>query len=183
MESYFNIYQSSPAKERPPVSHKIRRYFEDFIIEHVLKSKKIIYGGNWKVCLAIYFIDEFPKSPDKRVSLASGVRTIASENTKLYEILISIKSTQDSPRPLLTTIELMYEAISLFLTTTYKKVKPEFMTALWKQVDLDYLLSLPYPAPFQEQKYLLDEQMYTVESNGTVRPTTLEEQADRVGYK
>ena len=163
MESYFIIYQSSPAKERPPISHKIRIYFEDFITEHVLKSKKIIYGGNWIVVLAIYFIDEFPKSPDKRVSLARGVRTIAGENTKLYEILISIKHMQNSPRPLLTTIELMYEAISLFLTTTFKRVTPGFMAALWEQVDLDYLLALPYPAPFQEQKYLLDEQMYTVE--------------------
>jgi hypothetical protein len=77
----------------------------------------------------------------------------------------------------------MYEAVSLFLTTTFKRVTPEFMATLWKQVDLDYLLALPYPAPFQEQKYLLDEQMYTVESNGTVRPATVEEQAHRAGYK
>lgn len=57
------------------------------------------------------------------------------------------------------------------------------MTALWKEVDLNYLWALPYPAPFQEQQYVLDEQLYTIEPDGTVRPTTVEELATRGGYK
>jgi hypothetical protein len=50
----------------------------------------------------------------------------------------------------------MYEAIAIFLTSTYKKVTSEFMNELCNNVDLEYLLSLPYPAPFKEQKYLSD---------------------------
>jgi hypothetical protein len=133
----------------------------------VLKTKKIAYGGNWCILLAIYFVDPFPKSPDRRVFLGKGVRTISADKIKMYEILISVKTIKESNDPLLTTIELMYDAISEFLTATYKKVKPEFMEALWKEVDLSYLTSLPYPAPFQEQKYNLDEQLYTIELDGT----------------
>jgi hypothetical protein len=53
-------------------------------------------------------------------------------------------------------IKLMYEAISIFLTTTYKKVSNEFMNELWHRVDLKYLLTLPYPAKVKDQKYLTD---------------------------
>ncbi len=183
MNSHFNIYQSSTAKERPPVSHKIREYFEGFITENVLKGKKIIYGGNWKVILAIHFTERGPKTLFEKMVLIKGVRTITSEQTKLYQVFILTESIQGSSNPLLTTIELMYEAITLFFTTTYKKVKPDFMAALWKQVDLGYLLSLPYPAPFWDQKYVADEQSYNEEQDGVIRPTTIEEQAQYVGYK
>ena len=183
MESYFTIHQSSPSEKRPPISHKIRDYFEDFITEHVLKSKKIVYGGNWMVLLAIYFVNACPKSPDKRIFFAKRARTISTDKVKMYEVSISVKPIEESNNPLLTTIELMYEAISAFFTTTYKKVRPEFMATLWKEVDLNYLLVLPYPAPFKDQQYLLDEQLYTIESDGSVRPTTVEELASRGGYK
>lgn len=77
----------------------------------------------------------------------------------------------------------MYEAIKLFFTRTYKKISPEFMDELWNQINLDYLLSLSYPAPFAEQRYFLDDQKYMVEPDGTVRLTTIEQQAQRTGYK
>ena len=63
------------------------------------------------------------------------------------------------------------------------KVTLDFMSELQKQIDMNYLLSLPYPAPFEEQKYLLDEQLFKKEADGTIRSTTLEEQSKYTGYK
>jgi hypothetical protein len=83
--------------------------------------------------------------------LPKGSRTICAEAVKMYEVHIPLKCIQDSPNPLLKTIELIYEAIKIFLIATYKKIKPEFLDELWKFVDLDYLVSLPYPAPFSDR--------------------------------
>lgn len=184
MTSSFVIYQTSTSlNERPPISYKIREYYEKFIIENVLIKKNIITNGKWNIVLNIGFMRKGPKVLFNGIVLGKGTRTISTENIRLYEVLILIEPIQTSSNPLLKTIELMYEAIKLFFISTYRKATPEFMDELWKQVDLNYLLSLPYPAPFEEQKYLNDEQLYKVEFDGSVRKTTLLEQADRVGYK
>ena len=78
------------------------------------------------------------------------------EEIKIYEVLLPLVCIQEAENPLLKTIELMYEAIKIFFTTTYKKITPELMDELWKDVDLNYLLSLPYPASLAEQKYADD---------------------------
>lgn len=70
--------------------------------------------------------------------------------------MIPEKLINDSENKYERTIELMYAAISIFLTTTYKKVSKEFMDDLWELVDKKYLLSLPYPAAIKDQKYLTD---------------------------
>ncbi|HEY5408670.1 MAG TPA: hypothetical protein VIJ92_16360 [Ginsengibacter sp.] len=164
MEAYFNIYQSCTETERPPISYKIRAYFEKFITENVLKKKKIIIGGRWKIILAIFFSGGGPKVLYKGIGFAKGSRTVSAENVKIYEVFILLKPIEDTKNPLLKTIELIYEAIKNFITTTYKKVNSELMDELWKQVDLDYLLSLPYPAPLSEQKYVGDR----IRPEGTV---------------
>jgi len=64
---------------------------------------------------------------------------------------------EESDAPLIKTIELIYEAIKVFLVDTYKKITPEFMDMVWESVDVEYLRSLPYPAPFEDQKYVEDE--------------------------
>jgi len=156
MLSKFNIFQSSIDKDRPPISHKVRDYFIQFITEEVLVKKNIMLKAKWDVILAIYFIRKEKYGPD-RVSLLKGSRTVSAENTKIYEVLIPAQLIDAANDKHLKTIELIYEAIALFLTTTYKKVTSEFMSQLWAKVDLDYLLSLPYPAPFNEQKYLIDD--------------------------
>ena len=156
MKSYFNIFQASTSNDnRPPISHKVREYFIQFLSDNLLKRKKIIIGGKWEIILSILFTGEGKYGP-KGIFMPKNPRTISSESVKLYEIIIPSKLIQESDKPFLKTIELMYEAIKVFFTTTYKKITPEFMDELWKKVDLDYLLSLPYPAPLSQQKYVGD---------------------------
>lgn len=59
----------------------------------------------------------------------------------------------------------MYDAISLFFTTIFKKVTPEYMGDIKGLIDLDYLLNLPYPASLTDQKYIGD----IVEESGNVK--------------
>lgn len=183
MQSYFKIFQSCSDKERPPISYKVREYFEEFISENVFSKMKIAVGGKWQIILSIHFTEGGKKVLFKRMALSKGVTTVTTENKKIYDLFILTDEIKKSFNPQRTTIDLMYEAITLFLTSTYKKVTLDFMVKLQKQIDMSYLLSLDYPAPFEEQKYLLDEQLFKKEADGTIRPTTLEEQAKHVGYK
>jgi hypothetical protein len=146
MNSDFNIYQTGAEAERPPISFKVREYFEKFIAENVVSKKKIIVGGKWNISLAMHFSVDGPKVFFKGVALAKGARTVTSENVKIYETVILMEPIKESDNAFLKTIELMYEALKLFFTRTYKKITPGYMDELWKKVDVDYLLSLPYPA-------------------------------------
>ena len=58
--------------------------------------------------------------------------------------------------PYLKTIELMYDALTIFFTTTYRTVTPQDMQSLWNKIDLDKLLRLLYPASLPDQKYVAD---------------------------
>lgn len=165
MKSNFKIYQTCTSDiVRPPISSKIREYLEQFLSVNVLEPKKIIVGGKWTIILSMLFVEEGARYTLKDVYMAKGSRTVSAEATKIYEILLPLKCIQESKKPLLKTIELMYEAIKKFITTNYKKVTPELMDELWKKVDLEYLLSLPYPAPLAEQKYVGDK----IKPDGTI---------------
>jgi hypothetical protein len=57
--SYFGIYQACTSQNvRPPISFKIREYFEQFVTENILKKKNIVIGGKWIINLSIIFIEE-----------------------------------------------------------------------------------------------------------------------------
>lgn len=158
MKSYFKIHQTCTSDiARPPISYKTREYFEQFLSDAVFEKKKIIIGGKWTIFLSMLFVEEGARFTLRDVYMAKGARTISADAIKIYEILIPLICIQEAENPLLKTVELMYEAIKKFLTTTYKKVTPELMDELWKQVDLDYLLSLPYPALLADQKYVGDK--------------------------
>jgi hypothetical protein len=166
MSASFMLSQSSTSMtERPQISYRVREYLENFIAENLLKEKKIILGGKWRIDLVLAFQRETVRYTSTHLTLGARPTTVNGENVKIYEVLIPIKLIKESSHPYLRTIELMWEAISLFFTENYKKVSPETMSELWKKIDLDFLLSLPYPAPLIDQKYTTD----TVTDQGEVK--------------
>lgn len=58
----------------------------------------------------------------------------------------------------------MFEALTMFFTTVYKKITITEMEDLRNRIDIEYLRDLPYPAPLTEQKYLSD----IIETDGSV---------------
>jgi hypothetical protein len=170
MEKKFQIIQSSTntLALRPPISWKVRDYLEDFVIENVSKEKQIIVASQWSIHLHCFFCKFSPRFNYEGISFYDKPRIVKQNMIKTYEIMIPEKLIDDSENKYEKTIELMYEAISIFLTATFKKVSPEFMKDLWSSIDMNYLLSLPYPAELKEQKYLTD----IVDSNGNITDFT-----------
>src|SRR5215211_6242028 len=109
----FKIVMTCTLADRPPISYRVREYFVKFLTEHVFEKKKIIVDGNWTIILGIIFISDGKNAP-KTIFFPKGApRTVASEQTKLYEILIPLKPIQDAAYPYVKTIELLYEALKI----------------------------------------------------------------------
>ena len=157
MNKHFTLTQSATTMdERPQISYRVREYLEDFIAETLLKEKKIILGGKWRIDLVLAFQRETIRYTSTQLALGARPTTVTGENVKIYEVLIPTRLINESTHPYVRTIELMWEAIALFFTENYKKVNQGDMSELWNKIDLDFLLSLPYPAPLIDQKYLTD---------------------------
>jgi hypothetical protein len=166
MKKKFEIFQSSfSISERPPISYKVREYLEDFIYQQVLLEKNIIINSKWNIQLVLAFLPETKRYKSEQISKPQKPIVVSNENIKIFEFLIPMKLIDKSENKYLRTIELMFEAISVFFTSSYKKVSPTEMKHLWTLIDLDYLLKLPYPSPLTEQKYQSD----VLDENGNVR--------------
>ena len=151
------IHSSTSFTNRPPISFKVVEHIENYINENLLTHKKIIVNGNWEIHFVLTFVQETERYKSDYIFMPSTPPDIVKEEkVKIYEAIIPMKLIDNSSHPYLRTIELIYEAITIFLTRTYKKISQEDMDALWRGIDLEFLLSLPYPAPVAEQKYLAD---------------------------
>lgn len=158
MEKKFQIIQSTTDNivNRPPISWKVRDYFEDFILENVCKQKRIIVSSDWIIHLQCSFSPETPRYKEDFIHFFSKPRTVKENMVKVYQIWIPQILIDNAESKYERSFELMYEAISIFLINTYKKISKEFMNSLWGSVDKAYLLSLPYPAQVKDQRYLTD---------------------------
>jgi hypothetical protein len=163
MKKFEIIASSVSITNRPPISYKVREYFETFIIDHILTKKKIIVTGNWEIHLVLAFLPETNRYQSDDLFMPEKPVVVKEDKIKTYDILVPMKLIKPIDEPYLKTIELIYQAITLFLTKTYKKVTAKEMENLWESVDLKYLLSLPFPAPLVDQKYLTD--VVTAEGN------------------
>ena len=157
MNMKFSIRFSCTEETRPPISEKIGIYLSNFVIKNVLEPKDVLINAKWDVILSILFVGEGKRGGPDTPFLAKGARILTAENTKIYEMLVPLKLIDLSHGSALTTIELLYQSLKLFLVSTYKKITSEFLDSLWQKVDLNYLLSLPYPAPGNEQKFVGDK--------------------------
>lgn len=151
MSKYFWIELIARKSNRIPVSYKLKEYLEDFILAHVLVPKKLVGEGKWIMDLGFLLGEDSEVLPKIKIG---HTYTSSREKTKSTTIMISyVDSIRSSANPLKTTIETFWEAITVFLTKKYKSIKREQLDELYKKLDMHYLLSLPYPAPLEEQRY------------------------------
>ncbi len=151
----FIIKKVCNEEDRPPYSNKVDEYFEDLVEENILGPLNIIGSTDWRELLSIMYFKKEDNSPEGINFYEASV--IEEEKIKFYPVAISLDDVYtNNATPLENIIGLYYQVISLFFLTYYKSVSREFLLKLKDKLDWDYLLSLPYPAPFNEQKYVGD---------------------------
>jgi hypothetical protein len=150
----FLIKKVSTEADRPPYSHKVEEYFEAFVHNYILQPSNIILNGKWKILLSIMIFRKDDNSP-------AGVNIyepsiVEEEMIKYYPVAINIEDIYANDNPLENIVSLYFQIISLFFLSNYQSITNEYMLDLKEKLDWEYLLSLPYPAPYPEQKYVGD---------------------------
>lgn len=137
--------------ERPKGSYRVREYFLELLNENLQDLLPERVNDNWTHRMAISFY--YPKDGDLITILPPNTWT--SERLKQYTIMTDA-------RPFLTGPDYVYSMallISKFLGHLSKVNGSEyFQSWIMKHMDKDSLFSIPYPAPFKDQHYILDEQ-------------------------
>ncbi len=101
-------------------------------------------------------MEEAPRFKTSEIVLGKGFQTVKSEQIKIYDMIVPVKLIVAKGNNLGATLEVLQQALTMFFTETFKQVSLQNMIDCWKEVDLDYLKTLPYPAPIKEQKYVGD---------------------------
>lgn len=155
MTKKFLIKKVCSEPDRPPYSYKIDEYFEDFVYTFILHPFNIIIDSDWKILLSVMIFKKDQNSPAGVNIFESSL--VEEEKIKYYPVAINMEDIYADNKPVENIISLYFQIISLFFLSNYKNTSKEYMLDLKEKLDWDYLLSLPYPAPFSEQKYVGDE--------------------------
>lgn len=154
MTKQFSIKKVSSEDNRPPYSYKVEEYFENFVHENILRPFNLLANDEHKTLLSIMLLNKDEQSPE-------GINfyepeMIEEENVKFYPVTIYLEDIYLDGKPVENIVSLYFQIISIFFLSYYKKLEMEYMIDLKEKIDWNYLLSLPYPAPAEEQKYVGD---------------------------
>lgn len=167
---------------RPRVSHKISEYIWKYIYEMYLFKLNLMSEDkfNYRICLTFAkynpnihkFMFKSPYNQEKCFFHPSpNFRRV--KITKSIVIGLVGECVDENITPDLYA-NLVYDMFCAQLLVLYKKVKKEDLDKLKAGLDYEYINSFPYPAPFEEQRYLTDNQNFIItHDNGIERTTTV----------
>lgn len=155
--------------KRPRVSYKISEYVLSYIDKEILKPAKILQSDRYIYEFTLSFSFGIPKpnkviykSPfgtDKKMFIPQkGFRT-SGKTTKVAQLLF----IGDDIGPNILPTEyayIIYIMLADYLLYNFKKLKKEVFDNKLEFLDTKTINSYPYPAPFEQQKYILDESGY-----------------------
>ena len=148
----FSIKKICIEEDRPPYSQQIDRYFEQFVVDNILKPYHIILNEDWKVILTIMIFKKEEDSPEGVSFYEPDI--IEEDKIKVYPVAINLEDIYKNEEHVVNVIGLYFQIISLFFLSNYKLISMEYMMELKEKIDWEYLLALPFPAPIEEQGYI-----------------------------
>jgi len=155
--------------KRPRVSYKISEYIFEFINDQILKpanilqSDKYIYewtlSFSFKIPVNHKILYKSPYSTGTRLYVPhKGFRTFEKITKNAHLSVVADDINQDiMPEDYALVV---YNMIADYLLYNYKKLKKETFDQSKERLDISKIKSFPYPAPFEDQKYILDGSRY-----------------------
>lgn len=155
--------------KRPRVSYKISEYVLTFIDKEILRPAKILQSDKYVYEFTLSFCFGIPeenrllyKSPyatDKMLFVPHrGFTTFEKTTKKAHLTFIGDNIDQDIVPTEYAFI--VYTMLADYLLYNYKKLKKEIFDSKRECLDLKKINSYQHPAPFDQQKYILDESGY-----------------------
>jgi hypothetical protein len=155
MDKQFFIKRICIDEERPPFSGKLEEYFENYIHHYILVPNNIIIGQAGQIWLTMMIMPQGIYG-GAEVELHPPQETTEDGITS-FPVYIPLEAIYEYDTPVETLIEIYFRVFTEFFTTYFKEVSIEDIRQLKAMTDFDYLRSLPFPAPPEEQGYLGDE--------------------------
>lgn len=166
---------------RPRVSAKISEYIAGFINTRILVPFRIMQSEKFVYSLTLSFGKYIPgkhkinslspyTTESKKFATQKGFRVV-DKTTKWAFISVTTTDLDERVTPKEYAI-LVYELIGSFLIKNFKKVTRELLDKRFESLDFEFIESFPYPAPFGEQKYSLDEAGYVKDWDDYVNKRT-----------
>ena len=153
MANFFFILTAT-YRNKLPISSRIIDYFQNFVIENILSQKNILLGSKYDTCLSIMLLGEGRYSNNVVEVFPPQSVSGPLHKVKVYSVKIPTKPIIDSDKKSITFAKLLYEGVCLFFIQNFKTIDLTFMDNLWSLVDIEYINSIPYPAPLSEVKYV-----------------------------
>lgn len=166
--------------KRPRVSYKISEYVLDFINREILKPNRILQSEKYLYSFTLSFSFQIPTrrinyiSPyitDKlKFSTHKGFTTFEKTTKKAF-LDVSSNDIDENISPSEYAL-IVYTVFADYLLLNYKKLRKETFDKLFEKLDFNEINAHTYPAPFEEQRYVLDESGYVKDSDDYVNKRT-----------
>jgi hypothetical protein len=148
----FQIKKICNEPNRPPYSHKLDRYFEQFVNDNIIEPLHLNMGN---VLLSIMILA-------KRDVHDNGIgiyepSTIDEEQLTFYPVSILLEDVYNGDTVMENIISLYFQVICLFFRNYFPSVTTDYLVSLKDKLDWVYLLQLPYPASIEDQQYVGDD--------------------------
>ncbi|MCC5918802.1 MAG: hypothetical protein JJU02_15890 [Cryomorphaceae bacterium] len=137
---------------RPRASYKARVYLCDFFLKNILVPKSILVN-KWNVNLSISF---GMVKKESEIIIAPS-RKFSQEKTILFPAMVPLNNIIGSQDPYKDYLEIIIDVIWLFILENSNNVSRDELEQVIERIDYEFLYSLPYPAPFIEQKFIGDD--------------------------
>jgi hypothetical protein len=150
--------------KRPRIDYRISEYIFDYINKKILEPNKIMQTGNYKICFSFKFYNkEDHNYHEDTIFCTENTKYsfhlfISTENGIKYKvIMIFCNSTELTEKTNPNEYaNIVYDMMGAFLTSKYKKISKETIDKNRNGMDYNLIESFEFPAPFENQKYLVD---------------------------
>ena len=143
---------------RPRVSIHVDEYIWSFIEENIVKPHKLMrsekHGVEMDSANRSYFREDFAGGKD-RTTWFSPNKIWTNCGDKVLNVDIKAANVSENITPREYT-DLLFDGIGSALVFNFKRLKREEFDGLKPKIDWSIVESFPFPAPFEEQRYIGD---------------------------
>jgi hypothetical protein len=159
---------------RPRVSYRVSELVFEFLNKKVLSLAGIMQSPHFTFNLVLSFNKGCPqdkailnKSPYHRADMIylsqKGFRVYNKVNKIAHLGAYGEKINENiSPQDYALVV---FEMFADYLLLNYKSIKKEILDQAWSQFNFLQLDQFPFPAPFEDQQYIMDKGKYMMEWN------------------
>lgn len=148
----FNLYLTFDKNFFIAISPEVIHYLQCKVIDNIITKHKVSLGNKFTYIFSVYVTNSnFPKDQE-RISIFE--RT--SGNKKLCGSVVSRDFINEKEELNKEIIQCLLESIKQFFTLKFKTFNQEIFNDFITNIDLNYLLSLPFPTALSEDNIISD---------------------------